>query len=177
MPKSKQNQGHAAAGHPKSALWIHGKNSVQKRVKRDNLRVTSNKAWHNLLSSSGEQCFNQDPGQLTKSLDPTTKTDTKSTWRLQYIIDPVPVECDSAKLNKKPATQLKIKDAWADGGVSRLAYNSPIYACVGNGKEGGVPTGHIISGLSSFTASGADALQCSLNGGKPQARKISLRRK
>lgn len=153
--------------HPKSALWIHGNNSLKKGLEREKKKPHPHAA---VWSEVSELCFNQKRGNLIRVKDPDnigkTKVEDKNSY--QWIIDPVPVKCAEPPT---PATQVKLKDAWAK---SQL-YHTPIYACVGNGSD--VTAGHIISGLSKHSASAAYSLQCSINGGERLPRKISLRRK
>ena len=163
---------------PHAALRIHDTTALEKGLAREKVRGASSAATWKEVSGL---CFNQTHGNLIQVKDPTGGTKDANAWSRQWIIDPVPVPCVTAKLTPpvtKPVTlptQLKIADTWADGGVSRLSTNASIYACVGNGTD--VPAGHIISGLSSFTASGAAVLQCSINGGELLPRKIGLKRK
>lgn len=162
------------ASHNKSVLRIH--HTLEKGLAHEKKKAGPLAATWNEVK---DLCFNQIHGNLIQVKDPDGKTKAKNAWSRQWIIDPVPVPCVPDKLKpplSAPPTQYRIADAWADGGVSRLSNNTPIYACVG-GKDTEVPAGHIISGLSNYTASGAANLQCSINGGETVPRKIGLKRK
>jgi hypothetical protein len=162
--------------HPKSALWIHGNNSLKKGLEREKKKPHPHAA---VWSEVSELCFNQKRGNLIRVKDPDNigKTKVENTYSYQWIIDPVPVKCAEPPTS---ATQVKLKDAWPkqvklkDAWPKSQLYHTPIYACVGNGTD--VTAGHIISGLSKYSASAAYSLQCSINGGERLPRKISLRR-
>ena len=158
-----------------TVMFLQVRNTISRDARKEKRAFKSLTKNSDTLCLNQQKAFGDDPSLqnvLTMQDDGTVKA--VNTWSYPWIIDPKLVACDETKL--ADGTQLKLQDAFQ----GRLFNNSHIYSCVGDGQprthgtlqEFTVPKGHIISGLTQYSATYADTMQCSINGGKKKARRI-----